>query len=59
MWEDWNKTIPTKNGWYFWRKTKAQYDPWKYHAYFILDGECWENGTAVSRPTGGWWKKAH
>jgi hypothetical protein len=53
----WTKEQPKKEGWYFWKKTKAQHDPWKYHAYFVTeDGECWENGTQVCWPVGGHWK---
>jgi len=52
----WMKVYPKKEGWYLWRKTRKQNDPIKWHAYFVdEDGTCWENGTNVFAPTGGWW----
>lgn len=68
---NWTKERPTKEGWYFWRKSKVQSDPWKWNTYFIVDeGEdsrmtdmqgdpvrftCWEAGSDVYWPKGGWW----
>ena len=56
----WTKDVPTKEGWYFWKKRSNTADPFYMRAYYIaeIDGElsCWEAGTAVEFPKGGWWK---
>ena len=54
----WDKDKPTEEGWYFWRKTKVQSDPWKWNTYYLIpnEAECWENGTEVFWPKGGQWQ---
>lgn len=55
----WTKELPSRDGWYLWRKTKAQKNPITWYAYYVcfdVDGiEFWENGTAVYEVKGGWW----
>lgn len=53
----WTKDRPEKEGWYFWKRTEPQKMPFRFRAYYIVDGECWEGGTMVEWPAGGWWKK--
>lgn len=58
---EWVRDRPTSPGWYFWRKRQKQSDTMLWHAYYIdvdnIEGEpeCWENGTQMCWPAGGWW----
>lgn len=51
----WTKDKPANEGWYFWRERKKHNNAWLWHAYYVVDGECWENGTEVHWPKGGQW----
>lgn len=48
-----------RQGWYFWKKREDQRDPFRWTAFYIEgEGEsCWEGGTAVEFPKGGWWSQ--
>ena len=54
----WQQTQPVMAGFYLWKKTRRS-RPWHFNMYRIendCDGvTCWEAGTEVMWPVGGWW----
>ena len=53
----WTKEKPIKEGWYFWRGTKATKDrrKWKTLFYDMRNDYFWGAGFMVLHPIGGWW----
>lgn len=58
----WTREVPTKEGWYFWRRAKNMKDPWHWSAIFLAkDGSMsdgwswWEGGMDIRMKRGGWW----
>jgi len=54
----WIKDKPKKDGWYWWRRSKRYSQHlWQIHFCEVEDelDDCWENGTEVYWPKGGWW----
>ena len=59
----WTRGLPTKEGWYLWRKHCRQ-DPFDWDAYFFAEGDpkivedaagWWRDGTGAIPPKGGEW----
>ena len=52
---------PQEEGWYFWKRRSKTQDEFFYKALYVEVNEYgtryWENGTSITKPTGGRWKK--
>lgn len=55
----WRTERPLTNGWYLWKRARTINDPASYRALYVeldyVGMDCWEGGTIVEPPRGGWW----
>jgi hypothetical protein len=61
MEREWNRDLPEKEGWYYWKARKVNSDEFYYQPWFVCDesgGEYvtfWEGGTEMNPPKNGFW----